>query len=154
MPQKVIILGGGIAGLSAAHELIERRFDVEVYELLPIAGRQGAQFPVARIGNGRPERSARRARVPLLPAFLSPRDRHDEPHSRAALAATSPTTWSTRLDVSWPASAATPSTSRRASRERSTTCAWCWTTSDVFSAATWDCRTTSSRSSARRSGRS
>ena len=38
MNPKVIILGGGIAGLSAAHELIERNFDVEVYELLPIQG--------------------------------------------------------------------------------------------------------------------
>lgn len=30
--QKVIIIGGGVAGLTAAHELIERDFDVEVYE--------------------------------------------------------------------------------------------------------------------------
>ena len=29
---KVIILGGGVAGMSAAHELIERGFEVEVYE--------------------------------------------------------------------------------------------------------------------------
>jgi uncharacterized protein with NAD-binding domain and iron-sulfur cluster len=29
---KVVILGGGVGGLSAAHELIERDFDVEVYE--------------------------------------------------------------------------------------------------------------------------
>lgn len=29
---KVIILGGGIAGMSAAHELIERGFQVEIYE--------------------------------------------------------------------------------------------------------------------------
>jgi uncharacterized protein with NAD-binding domain and iron-sulfur cluster len=29
---KVIILGGGVAGMSAAHELIERGFSVEVYE--------------------------------------------------------------------------------------------------------------------------
>jgi uncharacterized protein with NAD-binding domain and iron-sulfur cluster len=32
MPKKVIILGGGVAGMSAAHELIERGFAVEVYE--------------------------------------------------------------------------------------------------------------------------
>jgi uncharacterized protein with NAD-binding domain and iron-sulfur cluster len=29
---KVIILGGGIAGMSAAHELVERGFEVEIYE--------------------------------------------------------------------------------------------------------------------------
>ncbi len=29
---KVIIIGGGVAGMSAAHELIERGFEVEVYE--------------------------------------------------------------------------------------------------------------------------
>ncbi|MBC7886077.1 MAG: FAD-dependent oxidoreductase [Saprospiraceae bacterium] len=29
---KVIILGGGVAGMSAAHELVERGFEVEVYE--------------------------------------------------------------------------------------------------------------------------
>ena len=32
MAKKVIILGGGVAGMSAAHELIERGFTVEVYE--------------------------------------------------------------------------------------------------------------------------
>lgn len=32
---KVIVLGGGVAGLSAAHELIERGFEVEVYEQRP-----------------------------------------------------------------------------------------------------------------------
>jgi uncharacterized protein with NAD-binding domain and iron-sulfur cluster len=38
MPVEVIVLGGGIAGLSAAHELIERGFNVEVYEALSIPG--------------------------------------------------------------------------------------------------------------------
>jgi uncharacterized protein with NAD-binding domain and iron-sulfur cluster len=47
---KVIILGGGIAGLSAAHELIERNFDVEVYELLPIPGGKARSFSVPASG--------------------------------------------------------------------------------------------------------
>ncbi|MEZ0485940.1 hydroxysqualene dehydroxylase [Fibrella aquatica] len=32
---KVVILGGGVAGMSAAHELVERGFMVDVYELKP-----------------------------------------------------------------------------------------------------------------------
>ena len=35
---KVVVLGGGIAGMSAAHELVERGFEVEVYELKDIPG--------------------------------------------------------------------------------------------------------------------
>jgi uncharacterized protein with NAD-binding domain and iron-sulfur cluster len=51
---KVIILGGGIAGLSAAHELIERNFEVEVYELLSIPGGKARSFSVPGSGkNGR-----------------------------------------------------------------------------------------------------
>ncbi len=50
MNPKVIILGGGIAGLSAAHELVERNFDVEVYELLAIPGGKGRSFPVPGTG--------------------------------------------------------------------------------------------------------
>ncbi len=50
MNPKVIILGGGIAGLSAAHELIERSFDVEIYELLPIPGGKARSFPVPGTG--------------------------------------------------------------------------------------------------------
>ncbi|HXH19841.1 MAG TPA: FAD-dependent oxidoreductase [Chitinophagales bacterium] len=34
----VIILGGGVAGLSAAHELVERGFRVKVYERKMIPG--------------------------------------------------------------------------------------------------------------------
>lgn len=33
---KVVILGGGVAGMSAAHELIERGFAVDVYEKKPV----------------------------------------------------------------------------------------------------------------------
>jgi uncharacterized protein with NAD-binding domain and iron-sulfur cluster len=47
---KVVILGGGIAGLSAAHELIERNFDVEVYELLAIPGGKARSFSVPNSG--------------------------------------------------------------------------------------------------------
>ena len=36
--KKVVILGGGIAGMSAAHELVERGFQVEVYERKSIPG--------------------------------------------------------------------------------------------------------------------
>jgi uncharacterized protein with NAD-binding domain and iron-sulfur cluster len=38
MKKKVIILGGGVAGMTAAHELIDRGFDVTVYERKSVAG--------------------------------------------------------------------------------------------------------------------
>jgi 15-cis-phytoene desaturase len=38
MSKKVIVLGGGVAGMSAAHELVERGFDVWVYELKDLQG--------------------------------------------------------------------------------------------------------------------
>jgi geranylgeranyl pyrophosphate synthase/uncharacterized protein with NAD-binding domain and iron-sulfur cluster len=44
---KVIILGGGVAGMSAAHELIERGFDVVVLERRDIAGGKARSIPVA-----------------------------------------------------------------------------------------------------------
>jgi uncharacterized protein with NAD-binding domain and iron-sulfur cluster len=36
MSKKVVILGGGVAGMSAAHELIDRGYQVEVFEKNPI----------------------------------------------------------------------------------------------------------------------
>jgi len=36
--KKVIVIGGGVAGMTAAHELIERGFDVVVFELRDIPG--------------------------------------------------------------------------------------------------------------------
>jgi uncharacterized protein with NAD-binding domain and iron-sulfur cluster len=36
--KKVVILGGGVAGMSAAHELVERGFEVEVFERRSIPG--------------------------------------------------------------------------------------------------------------------
>lgn len=47
MAKKVVILGGGVAGLSAAHELAERGFAVEVYERNPlIPGGKARSVPV------------------------------------------------------------------------------------------------------------
>lgn len=52
MPQKVVILGGGVAGLSAAHELLERGFQVEILERLQIPGGKARSIPVmAGIGD-------------------------------------------------------------------------------------------------------
>lgn len=36
--KKVVIIGGGVAGMSAAHELVKRDFEVEVFELKSIPG--------------------------------------------------------------------------------------------------------------------
>src|SRR5690242_16758436 len=38
MPKRVVILGGGVAGLSAAHELLHRGFKVKVYEHKNVPG--------------------------------------------------------------------------------------------------------------------
>ena len=64
----MIILGGGVAGLSAAHELMERGFKVAVYEK--------RQFPAAkRKLSGSRQRYRRthglagRARLPLFPRY-------------------------------------------------------------------------------------
>ena len=50
MAKKVIVLGGGVAGLSAAHELAERGFDVSVYERRSIAGGKARSVPVPQPG--------------------------------------------------------------------------------------------------------
>ena len=47
---KVVILGGGIGGLSAAHELIERGFEVEIYESLSIPGGKARSMPLTGTG--------------------------------------------------------------------------------------------------------
>jgi uncharacterized protein with NAD-binding domain and iron-sulfur cluster len=41
---KVAILGGGVGGLSAAHELVERGFDVEIYERRDVPGGKARSF--------------------------------------------------------------------------------------------------------------
>ena len=46
MQQTVAILGGGIAGLSAAHELAERGFRVQVYERRPALGGKARSIAV------------------------------------------------------------------------------------------------------------
>src|SRR5579872_55088 len=46
MPQTVAILGGGVAGLSAAHELAERGFHVRVFEKKPVMGGKARSIPV------------------------------------------------------------------------------------------------------------
>ncbi len=47
---KVIVLGGGVAGLSAAHELVERGFEVEVYEKSAVVG--GKARSLTKVGSG------------------------------------------------------------------------------------------------------
>jgi geranylgeranyl pyrophosphate synthase/uncharacterized protein with NAD-binding domain and iron-sulfur cluster len=46
MPTRVIILGGGVAGMSAAQELVERGFDVVVLERRGVPGGKARSMPV------------------------------------------------------------------------------------------------------------
>lgn len=57
MSKKVIILGGGVAGMSAAHELCERGFEVSVYEFKALQGGKARSIDVAN--------SAKDGRKPL-----------------------------------------------------------------------------------------
>jgi len=52
MGDSVAILGGGVAGLSAAHELAERGFEVTVYEARPDLGGKARSMPVPGSGTG------------------------------------------------------------------------------------------------------
>lgn len=56
MSKKVAVLGGGVAGLSAAHELAERGFEVDVYERLGQFGGKARSIdvPDSATGNRRP----------------------------------------------------------------------------------------------------
>jgi geranylgeranyl pyrophosphate synthase/uncharacterized protein with NAD-binding domain and iron-sulfur cluster len=49
---RVVVLGGGVAGMSAAHELVERGFEVVVLERRDIAGGKARSVPVADEGRG------------------------------------------------------------------------------------------------------
>lgn len=54
MAKKVVIIGGGVAGLSAAHELIKRGFHVEIYEAAKCIGGKARSVDVPGSGkNGR-----------------------------------------------------------------------------------------------------
>ena len=52
MPKRVAIMGGGVAGLSAAHELINRGFDVSVYEANSVTGGKARSLGVTGSGLG------------------------------------------------------------------------------------------------------
>ncbi len=55
MSHKIIILGGGVAGMSAAHELAERGFEVEVFEQNTVAGGKARSVEVPGTAqDGRP----------------------------------------------------------------------------------------------------
>ena len=52
MPKRVLVLGGGVAGMSAAHELVERGFEVEVHEAKAVAGGKARTIYVPGSGTG------------------------------------------------------------------------------------------------------
>jgi uncharacterized protein with NAD-binding domain and iron-sulfur cluster len=52
MPRRVIVLGGGVGGMSAAHELAERGFEVTVYETRSIPGGKARSMGVPGSGTG------------------------------------------------------------------------------------------------------
>ena len=52
MADTVAVLGGGIGGLSAAHELAERGFDVTVYEAKSRCGGKARSIPIGDAENG------------------------------------------------------------------------------------------------------
>jgi uncharacterized protein with NAD-binding domain and iron-sulfur cluster len=68
--KKVVILGGGVAGMSAAHELIERGFEVQIFERKPIAGGKARSLKAGTDGGlmsgpARPRTAARSSGPPL-----------------------------------------------------------------------------------------
>ncbi len=81
MRKTVAILGGGVAGLSAAHELAERGFKVHVYERKPVLGGKARSIPVPNSGAEADAAPPRRTRLPLLPGILQACHRHHAPHA-------------------------------------------------------------------------
>lgn len=70
MPLKVAIFGGGVSGMSAAHELAKRGFAVEVFEARSIAGGKARSLPIPQTPTGAPGVATSppvRARKPWLP---------------------------------------------------------------------------------------
>jgi uncharacterized protein with NAD-binding domain and iron-sulfur cluster len=59
------VLGGGVAGLSAAHELAERGFEVTVHEQRDAPGGKARSIPVAGSGTGELEPTGPLARALL-----------------------------------------------------------------------------------------
>jgi uncharacterized protein with NAD-binding domain and iron-sulfur cluster len=52
MAKRVVVLGGGVGGMSAAHELVERGFEVEVYEPKQVPGGKARSIYVTGTGTG------------------------------------------------------------------------------------------------------
>src|SRR3954447_20061428 len=52
MSERIAVLGGGVAGLTAAHELAERGFAVTVYEARDRLGGKARSLPVPGSGEG------------------------------------------------------------------------------------------------------
>lgn len=66
---KVIVVGAGVAGMTAAHELAERGMAVTVLERRAVAGGKARSFPVAGTGSdGRPPLPAEHG-FRVFPAF-------------------------------------------------------------------------------------
>src|SRR4051812_50119682 len=63
MSERVAVLGGGVAGLTAAHELAESGFEVTVYEARDRLGGKARSLPVPGSGAGG------RGALPAEPGF-------------------------------------------------------------------------------------
>ncbi|MFF7929381.1 FAD-dependent oxidoreductase, partial [Streptomyces mirabilis] len=50
--KRVAVLGGGVSGLSAAHELAERGYEVTVYEYYDVLGGKARSMDVPGTGTG------------------------------------------------------------------------------------------------------